>query len=225
MSRKTFQRLSLDARRKSLLEATLVCVAKYGLTGATVRRITDEAMVTPGLVRHYFGSKDAMILNAYIYLIGQITAEASRRSRQQDGSVEENLRQFLVANMTTPNLSEQKVSLWATFIGRVRYEPKFADIHREGYRDFLLLLESLIEPVLQAHKQPSGNEICKRHAIALNGLIDGLWVEGSLNSGLYSRTILPDLILESGELLLGLPRGTLSAHQDCETEETKTNQA
>lgn len=210
MSRKDFQRLSQDVRRRSLMEATLVCIAHYGLTGATVRRITEEAGVTPGMVRHYFGSKNELITNAYAYLVGQLTSEAGERARQAKGEAGLQLRQFLLANLTMPNLSEDKVSLWATFIGRVKYEREFADIHREGYRDFLNLLEALIEPVLAENGLPHGGEACRRHAIALNGLIDGLWMEGSLNSGLYSRAILPDLIIDSGERLLGLPAGSLA---------------
>ena len=192
------------------MEATLSCIARHGLTGATVRRITDEAGVTAGLVRHYFGSKDELITNAYSYFVGQLTDEAEERARQSKGDPAEQLRQFLLANMTTPNLSEEKVSLWAAFVGRVRYEAPFADIHREGYRDFLAVLETLIEPVLVLHGLPAGSTACRRHAIALNGLIDGLWVEGSLNSGLFSRALLPDLILEASERLLGLPAGSLS---------------
>jgi AcrR family transcriptional regulator len=210
MSRKAFRRQPLDERKRSLLEATLTCVAQQGLKGATVRRIAEEAGVTAGLVRHYFGSKNDLITSAYAYLIGQLTSEADTRARQSTGDANDQLRHFLIANMTTPNLSEQKVSLWATFIGRVRYESDFADIHREGYRDYLSLLESLIEPVVAAHGLPSGAAECRRLAIALNGLIDGLWMEGSLNSGLYSRAILPELIIEAGERLLNLPAGSLS---------------
>ncbi|GAB4520967.1 MAG: TetR family transcriptional regulator C-terminal domain-containing protein [Roseibium sp.] len=210
MSRKAFRRLTLDERKRSLLEATLTCVAREGLRGATVRRIAEEAGVTAGLVRHYFGSKNDLISSAYAYLIGQLTAEADTRAHQSAGDAGEQLRDFLIANMTTPNLSEEKVSLWATFIGRVRYETDFADIHREGYRDYLALLESLIEPVLAAHSLPRGSAEVRRHAIALNGLIDGLWMEGSLNSGLYSRAMLPGLIIEASERLLNLPEGSLS---------------
>ncbi|POF33972.1 TetR family transcriptional regulator C-terminal domain-containing protein [Roseibium marinum] len=210
MSRKAFRRLTLDERKRTLLEAALTCVAQEGLKGATVRRIAEEAGVTAGLVRHYFGSKNGLITSAYAYLIGQLTAEADTRARQFTGGANDQLRHFLIANMTMPNLSEEKVSLWATFIGRVRYDTDFADIHREGYRDYLTLLESLIEPVLAAHDLPRSSAECRRHAIALNGLIDGLWMEGSLNSGLYSRAILPDLIIEAGERLLNLPAGSLS---------------
>jgi len=213
MSRKAFRRLTLDERKRTLLEATLTCVAHQGLKGATVRRIAEEAGVTAGLLRHYFGSKNGLISSAYAYLIGQMTAEADTRARHATGDANDQLRHFLIANMTTPNLSEEKVSLWATFIGRVRYETEFADIHREGYRDYLTLLESLIEPVLALHGLPNGSAHCRRHAIAVNGLIDGLWMEGSINSGLYSRTLLPDLVTEACERLLRLPEGSLSGGQ------------
>ncbi|MEP3669098.1 MAG: TetR family transcriptional regulator, partial [Roseibium sp.] len=141
MSRKAFRRLTLDERKRSLLEATLRCVAQHGLKGATVRRIAEEAGVTAGLLRHYFGSKNDLVTSAYAYLIGQLTADAETRARRSVGDANDQLRDFLIANMTTPNLSEEKVSLWATFVGRVRYETDFADIHREGYRDYLALLE------------------------------------------------------------------------------------
>jgi AcrR family transcriptional regulator len=223
MSRKAFQRLSLDDRRRSLMEATLACVARDGLHGATVRRITDEAGVTAGLVRHYFGGKDELIKSAYAYLVGQLTTQASESSRRSDGGADAQLRHFLRANMTAPNLSEHKVSLWATFVGRVRSDMQFAEIHREGYREFLHLLETLIEPVLAAHGLPHGGAVCKRHAIALNGLIDGLWIEGSLNSGLYSQAILPDLLIEGSERLLGLPPGSLSDEQTSQEEQRQTS--
>lgn len=213
MSRKTFQRLALDDRRRSLMEATLTCIARHGLHGATVRRITEEAGVTVGLVRHYFGNKDDMIRNAYAYLIGQLTAQASESANRMAGAPETQLAHFLRANMTAPNMSEQKISLWATFVGRIRQDGYFAQIHRDGYREFLNLLEALIEPVLINHQQPCSVAICKRHAIALNGLIDGLWMEGALNSGLYRQDILPDLIIEAGERLLGLPSGVLANAQ------------
>ncbi|MGS0468127.1 TetR family transcriptional regulator [Cobetia marina] len=48
MSRKVFQRLSQDQRRRDLLEATLSCVAQHGLAGASVRRVAEAAGVSPG---------------------------------------------------------------------------------------------------------------------------------------------------------------------------------
>ena len=223
MSRKTFQRLSIDDRRRSLMEATLTCVARHGLHGATVRRITEEAGVTVGLVRHYFGNKDDMIRNAYAYLVGQLTAQASESAKHTVAAPETQLARFLRANMTAPNMSEEKVSLWATFIGRVRHDADFAEIHRDGYREFLNVLETLIEPVLINHQRPHSIAACKRHAIALNGLIDGLWMEGALNSGLYGQDILPDLVIEASERLLVIPSGVLANAQPSQQPQSEVS--
>ncbi|WP_110686715.1 TetR family transcriptional regulator C-terminal domain-containing protein [Salinicola aestuarinus] len=214
MSRKNFQRLSLDERRRSLLEATLECIAEQGLDGASARRIAEKANVTAGLIRHYFGSKDDMVLAAYGYLVGQMTTQAEQAAADAGKSPERRLAQFVVANVTPPNLSARKVSLWATFIGRIRATPRYADIHRESYREFLSLLETMVHAVLAARQRPAPPDICQAHAIALNGLIDGLWLEGSLSHGLYSIDRLPRIALGAAEGILALPAGDLLQYLD-----------
>ncbi|WP_458526963.1 TetR family transcriptional regulator C-terminal domain-containing protein [Onishia taeanensis] len=209
MSRKTFQRLPLDERRRSLLEATLDSVAEDGLNGASARRIAEHAGVTAGLIRHYFGSKDAMVRAAYGYLLEQMTAEATQSAEKGGEAPEQRLARFIVANVTAPNLSSRKVSLWATFIGRVRSDSTYADIHRERYREFLALLETLIHPLLLAFERPADPVTCQRYAIALNALIDGLWLEGGLGHGLYDARRLPGIALSAAEGILALPEGTL----------------
>ncbi|WP_258395988.1 TetR family transcriptional regulator C-terminal domain-containing protein [Onishia taeanensis] len=212
MSRKSFQRWSMDARRRSLLEATLDCVAEHGMSGASARRVAERAGVTAGLIRHYFGSKDAMVSAAYGYLIGQLTGEAEESAEKAGEEPEQRLARFIVANVTAPNLSPRKVALWATFIGRVRTDPGYADIHRESYREFLILLETLIHPLLLALKRPADPVTCQHYAIALNALIDGLWLEGGLGHGLYDTALLPRIALSAAEGILALPTNTLMQH-------------
>jgi AcrR family transcriptional regulator len=65
MTRRSFHHESEDVRRQDLVAATLDCIAEYGIQGATVRLIADRAGVTPGLIRHYFVSKDLMFQAAY----------------------------------------------------------------------------------------------------------------------------------------------------------------
>ncbi|MEJ8473784.1 TetR family transcriptional regulator C-terminal domain-containing protein [Roseibium algae] len=217
MSRKSFRRLSEDIRRRNLVEATLKVVEQHGLHGATVRKVADHAGVSAGLIRHYFSSKDELVRAAYAYLTGLLTSDAAQSALQagtQSGAAPDiALSRFIEANVTPPNLSGSKVSLWATFIGRVRSEPGYSEIHRESYRDFLELLETLIYPVLAGHGRPMDPATCQIQAIALNGLIDGLWLEGSLDHGLYNTDRLPAIALTAAEGILRLPDGTLSRHQ------------
>jgi AcrR family transcriptional regulator len=51
-----------QARREQLLRAALAVFVDKGVDGATVKDITAAAGVTPGLLYHYFDSKDALVL-------------------------------------------------------------------------------------------------------------------------------------------------------------------
>ncbi|WFE75807.1 TetR family transcriptional regulator C-terminal domain-containing protein [Roseinatronobacter sp. S2] len=210
MTQRSYQRLGEDARRNALLEATLDCLAEDGMGGASVRKIAERAGVSAGLIRHYFLSKDEMVHAAYAYLMGNLTGAAAESARMASEGPAQALAHFIAANVKHPNLSSRKVSLWATFIGRVRSGQRYAQIHRESYREFLDLLEALIHPVLTQHNLPADPATCHSHAIALNGLIDGLWIEGSLGHGLYDPARLPRIALSAAEGILRLPNDTLA---------------
>jgi AcrR family transcriptional regulator len=58
---KAHARPRYGAGREALLDAAMRVVAGHGLRGLTIRAVAAEAGVTHGLVRHHFGSRDALI--------------------------------------------------------------------------------------------------------------------------------------------------------------------
>ena len=82
----------------------------------------------------------------------------------------------------------------------------------ESYREFLELLAGLIHPLLRDAGRPADPTLCQHYAIALNGLLDGLWLEGALGHGLYNPASLPGIALASAEGILGLAPGSLARH-------------
>lgn len=50
-----------ETRSTELLEAFERCVARYGLDGSTLERISEEAAVGRPLLRHYLGNRDEMV--------------------------------------------------------------------------------------------------------------------------------------------------------------------
>lgn len=217
MTRKTFQRLSEDVRRRALIEATLNVIADHGLHAASARKIAAEAGVSAGLIRHYFASKDEMVRESYAYLIGMLTGQAAQDADAPDRSAESRLASFIARNLSEPNLSSFKVSLWATFIGVVRSDPEFDRIHKDSYGEFLEILEGLIPEVLASHGRTVTGEETKRLSIVVNGVIDGLWLEGSLEHGIYDPAGLAEIGVAACEDLLHLPKGTLTRHLGVDT--------
>lgn len=206
MTRRSFQRAGEAERRKDLIAATLDSISDYGLEGATVRDIAARAGVTGGLIRHYFAGKDEMVQAAYREMLSGMTGTAVDAMAEAGDDPRRRLHDFIVANVSPPIADPKALSLWAAFIGRVRSDEELARIHRENYLIFIGILEGLIQAVLTAHQQQKAvfNEV-RQLAVAINGLIDGLWLENSLASDLFDEGSLSDIALDAVEAMLGGP--------------------
>ncbi|MFM2280255.1 MAG: hypothetical protein RLZZ444_2486, partial [Pseudomonadota bacterium] len=184
MTRRPFRHESEDVRRQDLIAATLDCIADYGIQGATVRQIAERAGVTPGLIRHYFVSKERMFQTAYREIMNTMFETASKASEEHGSDAIGRLKVFVLANFRPPIIDPRMLSLWATFISQIGVDPELASIHREGYLAFRDRLETLLQDVLtEAGRKPNQDD-CRRMAIAINGMIDGLWLEGCMAGSL-----------------------------------------
>jgi TetR/AcrR family transcriptional regulator, transcriptional repressor of bet genes len=210
VNRRTFHRAPEAERREDLITATLDCIAELGIQGATVRQIATRAGVTGGLIRHYFASKDLMMQEAYREVMRMMSAPAFAAA-DSEGTARERLILFIAGNLTPPVTDPRMLSLWAAFIGHIRVEPAFAAIHRENYIAFLSVLQDLLQAFFEEQGKPLAPDTCRHHAIALNGLIDGLWLEGTLVSDMFHDHELADTAILSVERLLGLNPGDLVA--------------
>ncbi|MDX3926461.1 MAG: TetR family transcriptional regulator C-terminal domain-containing protein [Shinella sp.] len=200
MTRRTFHRAPEAERRHDLIEATLDSIAEFGLRGATVRQIAIKAGVTAGLIRHYFASKDHIIQEAYRVLIGRLTEKA----RRVTGDPETRLHDFIVINLTEPVANGRSLALWAAFISQVNVDPALAAIHREGYLGFRDELEELLADFLAEKGQDASKDRCRALAIAINALLDGLWLEGCLAGELFEESELVSIAITSIEALMGV---------------------
>ncbi|MFN7103547.1 MAG: TetR family transcriptional regulator C-terminal domain-containing protein [Pseudorhizobium sp.] len=207
-ARRSYHRASESERREELIVATLDCIAEVGIQGATVRQIAARAGVTGGLIRHYFSTKDQMLQAAYRKLMSGIT-EITKSAAEGDSACLR-LRRFIVANVTPPVTDSRTLTLWAAFISHIPLDPAFAAIHRESYMSFLAELEALLSAFFaERNRDVSAAEI-RTHAIALNGLIDGLWLEGTLAPDLFKDQEIAETAIISVEALLRLAPGELS---------------
>ena len=203
MTRRTFQRAGEAERRKDLIAATLESISEHGLESATVRDIAARAGVTGGLIRHYFAGKEEMVQAAYREMLSGMTGTAVSAMADAGDDPRRRLHDFIVANVSPPIADPKALSLWAAFIGRVRSDEELARIHRENYLVFIGLLEELIGAVLTAHRHKAPFSDKRHLAVAINGLIDGLWLENSLASDLFDEGRLADIALDAVEAMLG----------------------
>lgn len=199
----SFRRAPDFDRRTDLIEATMDCISELGIQGTSVRAVASKAGVSNGLIRHHFASKENLIAEAYSRTIAIITGPPLAVAAE-DGSPTEKLRRFLVTSISGPVAEPRILSLWATFISQVHINDRFREIHRTQYVAYRAACRSLIEDVLAANGIRASADELHRLSIALNAIMDGLWLEGCLSAEEIDEALQIDIGLSSAERLLGV---------------------
>lgn len=202
--RKSFRREGEDFRRRELVEATLTCIATLGMERTTVREIAIKAGVTAGLIRHYFSSKEELVLAAYSHYVGQMAAQSRQTVKGVSANPLIQLAAFVKTNLSAPVVDQTNLSLWASFIETIRTNPAMAAIHLEGYHGYRSDAEALISAAFASCCRAVSPEHVRRMGISLNAIIDGLWLEGSMSQGEFADGELARIGIEAASALLGI---------------------
>lgn len=181
--RRPFRREGQEKRRDDLVAAALHLVSEGGAEAATVRAIATRAGVTPGLIRHYFSSKDELTAVAYRSVMEAMTASVVQALSQAPDDPAARLAAFVAANFRPPVLDPVALAVWAAYMHRARIDPAMRAIHRETYLGYRDRLQTLIAALPDRPADPDQDS---RDAIACNALIDGLWVEAAALPDLFS---------------------------------------
>jgi AcrR family transcriptional regulator len=214
-TRRIYRRESEENRRSALIAATQALVAEGGPEAATVRAIAERAGVTPGLIRHYFQSKDELTRSAYRALMDGMTSKGADAIEGVGARPEERLAAFVAASLRPPVLDAGVVVLWAGYMHKVRSDPSLLAVHEASYMAYREVLETLIS----ALARETGPGQIRSEAIACNAVIDGLWVEGSL----LPKSFAPGEIISIGLRSVGAILGVdLLAHTSMLQEFGKT---
>ena len=199
--RRPYRRESEYSRREALIAATQALVAEGGPRAATVRAIAERAGVTPGLIRHYFGSKDELSRAAYRQLIDGMTDKGSDALSGVGAEPEERLAVFVAASLRPPVVDSAAVGLWAGYLHTVRADPGLLAAHERGYLRYRDMLQRLIADL----GRPNATDAqMRREAIACNAVIDGLWMEGGVLPHGFAPGELVQIGLASVGAILGV---------------------
>ncbi len=177
--RQSFSREAPDARRQSLIDATANVLAEYGAAGTSVRAICREAGVSSGLLRHYYPTIEAAIEAAYRFtgmrvqaaLDDAVAVAVTPRTR---------LLAYITASFAPPISDPKLLSTWLAFWSLTKTSPAIASVHGEIYSEYRRVMEMLIAD-LMPHKKDH-----RLTAVALTALVDGLWLELSLDNAPFT---------------------------------------
>jgi TetR/AcrR family transcriptional regulator, transcriptional repressor of bet genes len=175
-----FRREPPVARREALIEATLVCLRRFGHEGMSVRQISAQAGVSAGLINHHFPSITTLVAAAYDTLATSLLHSIRRQAHDVSKTPRERLRRFFAASFAPELLDPSLFSAWLVFWSMVSHDEEMRAVHDKTYGAYRATLESLLGQLRLTDGIPAFN--IRSAAIGLAALLDGLWIEASLNS-------------------------------------------
>lgn len=202
--RRTFHRSSPAERRSDLIAATQECIVQGGVGAATIRKVAEIADVTPGLVRHYFPDKKALLCATYQATMCAMTEQITLALNGCERGAAAKLRIFIETSLRPPVMQQRNHQLWASFRSLINADPTISAMHREAYLDYRNECQRLIRDLYAELSIAQPEKRIEGYAIAVNAVLDGLWLEGCLNEQLFVRGELAELGVATVQAILGL---------------------
>jgi AcrR family transcriptional regulator len=198
-------REAADVRRQSLIDAAAESLAEHGVAGTSVRSICARAGVSPGLLTHYFAGVDALIAETYRVTAERVAATLEKAVEQAGSDSRARAAAFLTASFRPPIAEPALFATWLAFWSAIKSNPAIAAIHRETYKNYRGQLEQLLRRCGISPVEAGAA------AMGLSALVDGLWLELSLDPVPVSRDAASAIVVHWLELTLAAPEATSSA--------------
>jgi AcrR family transcriptional regulator len=169
-----------EFRRRALMEATIDILAKKGVAGATVRAISAAADTSHGLIGHYYASKDDLLVAALQHLFDRLARDIGKAIQTAGDDPVARLYAWPDAMFQPAVLTATNRGAFLALWHEMRFNPAVKEANRQlyvGYRE-------RCEQHFRAAAEAKGLEIDTYHAaVGLVALIDGLWLELSIEVG------------------------------------------
>lgn len=180
MTRTAFTRAEPDERRASLIAATARVLGGLGAAGVSVRAISTEAGVSPGLLRHYFDGIDALIAETYRWTGDRVSAALAESVEAAGSDPRARLTAYVTASFGGPIADPQLLATWIAFWSLAKTNPAMDALHGEIYAEYRAGVAALLgECGVDAGA-------VRLAAIGLTALVDGLWLELCLAPGVFT---------------------------------------
>ncbi|MBT8434717.1 MAG: TetR family transcriptional regulator C-terminal domain-containing protein [Gammaproteobacteria bacterium] len=166
------RRRQSEFRKQQLIEATLDCIDKLGISQTTLARIAERAGLSQGNVVFHFQSKEALLDQTLRFLDDEYLSnwQAALAAAQPDPMSQ--LCALIRASFAPRICNRRKISVWYAFWGESRSRPKYMRVcgaNDKALADkFLSLCEALAD-------QPGVRLSPATAALSIQGMIDGLW--------------------------------------------------
>ncbi len=161
-------------RRRELIDATMKCIGRKGISGMTLSDVAKEAGLSQGIVNLHFKSKDNLLTETLKLLADEYRELFDRTLERSGPSPADKLLAVMEMDLKPSICSRAKLAVWFAFWGEVKSRPTYRKICDEADRHYDAAVEALCEDII-ADGTYSDRD-ARTIATALTSFTNGLWL-------------------------------------------------
>jgi TetR/AcrR family transcriptional repressor of bet genes len=173
-----------EYRRRSLMEATIRSLVLHGAAKTSVRTISALSEGSRSLVAHYYAGKEGLLIESFAYLLNKTRAAIEVAQAKPGITARDRLKVRAEAVFSPPIFALESRLAFLAFWDCARYSEPLRDVHRQYYKEYRKSLrKEFSDAAVAVPMEIDADEA----AVGLMAIIDGLWLELSLDEDMVSR--------------------------------------
>ncbi len=165
---------SKEARRQQLIEATIKCISKRGISSTTLGNVAKEAGLSQGIVNLHFESKDNLFNETLRYLAEEYKSLFEKTLEKSGPGAADKLLALMELDLKPSVCDQKKIAVWFGFWGEIEAMPAYRKMCNEYDHGYDRVIERLSKEIIAEGKYDNIN--AKNIADILSSLTNGLWL-------------------------------------------------
>ncbi|MEM7208288.1 MAG: transcriptional regulator BetI [Pseudomonadota bacterium] len=159
-------------RRQQLIDATIDCINKDGISQTTLAKITQRAGASQGIVIFHFQNKESLFEQTLAFLTEEYQSTWRAAYKKARHKPIDKLCSMVTSAFHPSVFNRKKISVWYAFWGEAQSRPRYQRICGASDHEFSSTMLALCEEICATTGATMNPEVA---ALAIEGMIDGLW--------------------------------------------------
>jgi TetR/AcrR family transcriptional repressor of bet genes len=169
--------------RQKLLLATIEIIAKEGLDGVTMSKVTKKTNLSRGMCNYHFETKEQLMIEAFQHIYREHLKAWQAALKDLSVGPEERLKKLITSLLTSPVAEPDKITVWLAFWSVRSTRKTYFELCADSDREYEREVENALRQIAGDAEMINGMSL-QAISISLTAMIDGLYIQYVIAPGL-----------------------------------------
>ena len=176
---------SREQRRQQLIDATMKCIARKGMSGTTLGDVAKEAGLSQGIVNLHFESKENLLTASLRSIADDYKSQFNRTLEKSGPDAAGKLHALMELDLRPSILDRRKLAVWFAFWGEVKSRPRYREVCEQSDEYYDEVLNSLCGEIIAdgCYQNTSAAAV----ATVLTSVTNGMWLSYLISPKRFDR--------------------------------------